>query len=229
VCLSLLLTNTRAVSDPEAGPKAVNSLFTQQALGAPHPLHPLTHPHPLVHPLSINGIAAASAAAGRPLGPLFPGPASLHPSTFRTKVPLGACTVVCSLLDLIVFNPDFSTLVSLIKTTDLVELLSQPGPITMFAPTNLAFDAMPLATLQALLTDKVALQSILLRHLTKGALFTFDFPPGPTPLITGAGERVTVTAFPNHVTLTSVLSVASIIDGDNIASNGVVHVVDNVF
>jgi len=220
VCLSLLFINTRAVSDPEADPKAVNSLLTQQALGAPHPFHPSAHHLPHGHPFGHHG---------HPLGGVFPGPGILHPPTLRTKVPFGACSVVCSILDLIVFNPDFSTLVSLIKATELVELVSQPGPITMFAPTNLAFDAMPPAIFQALLSDKVALQSTLLRHLTKGALHTTDFPPGPTPLITGAGERVTVTALPNHVSLTSVLAAASIIDGDNIASNGVVHVVDNVF
>ena len=82
---------------------------------------------------------------------------------------------------------------------------------------------------QALLSDKVALQSVLLRHMTRGALISKAFPPGPTPLVTGAGERVTVTAFPNQVTITSVLAVAHIIDVDNEASNGVVHVVDSVF
>lgn len=82
---------------------------------------------------------------------------------------------------------------------------------------------------QALLSDRVALQAVLLRHVTRGALHSADFPPGPTPLVTGAGERVTVTAFPSQVTLTSVLAVAHIIDVDNEASNGVVHVVDSVF
>ena len=84
-------------------------------------------------------------------------------------------------------------------------------------------------SLQALLSDHVALQAVLLRHVTRGALISADFPPGPTPLVTGAGERVTVTAFPNQVTLTSVLAVSHIIDVDNEASNGVVHVVDSVF
>ena len=38
------------------------------------------------------------------------------------------------------FNPEFTTLVSLLRAAGLVELLSQPGPITLFAPTNAAFD-----------------------------------------------------------------------------------------
>ena len=67
-------------------------------------------------------------------------PPLLHPPSLVTAAPLGACTPLCSVLDLIVFNPEFTTLVSLIRAAGLVELLSQPGPITLFAPTNAAFD-----------------------------------------------------------------------------------------
>ena len=67
-------------------------------------------------------------------------PPLLHPPSLAPAAPLGACTPLCSVLDLIVFNPEFTTLVSLIRAAGLVELLSQPGPITLFAPTNAAFD-----------------------------------------------------------------------------------------
>ena len=235
----LTVSKARPEAEPEAEAKAdpVNSLLTTHALS----VHPLSNP---ILPLSPNGIAAAHAA-GRvhpvidhhlhplphpphPIDPHVHHPL-LHPPTLQAKVPVGACQLLCSILDLLVFNPDFSTLVSAVRAAGLVDLLSQPGPITVFAPTNAAFDALPPPTFQALLSDKVALQSILLRHTTRGALLSKAFPPGPTPLVTGAGERVTVTAFPNQVTITSVLSVAHIIDVDNEASNGVVHVVDSVF
>ena len=42
-------------------------------------------------------------------------------------------------------------------------------------------------------------QALLLRHMSRGAIHYADMPPGPTPLITGAGERVTITAFPHEV------------------------------
>ena len=58
----------------------------------------------------------------------------------------GACTPLCSVLDLVVFHPEFTTLVSLVRAAGLVDLLSQPGPITLFAPTNAAFDAIPPTT-----------------------------------------------------------------------------------
>ena len=80
-----------------------------------------------------------------------------------------------------------------------------------------------------MISNQEELQLTLLRHMTKGSLPSSRFPEGSTPLVTGAGERVTVTAFPNQVTLTSVLAVSHIIDVDNDASNGVIHVVDSVF
>jgi len=243
--LVLIPLISQSEARPEADPKAaaeadpVNSLLTTHALS----VHPLSNP---ILPLSPNGVAAAHAA-GR-VHPiidhhLHPHPIPhpllpidhhvhhplLHPPTLSTKVPVGACKLICSILDLMVFNPDFSTFVSLIRAAGLVDLLSEPGPITVFAPTNAAFDALPPPAFQALLSDKVALQSVLLRHMSRGPLISKAFPPGPTPLVTGAGERVTVTAFPNQVTITSVLAVSHIIDVDNEASNGVVHVVDSVF
>jgi len=243
--LVLIPLITLSNSRPEAAP--VNSLLTTHALS----VHPLSNP---ILPLSPNGVAAAHAAgaihpvidhhllphhphpvlAAHPLHPLHPiehhvHHPLLHPPTLSTKVPVGACKLICSILDLLVFNPDFSTFVAAIRAAGLVELLSEPGPMTVFAPTNAAFDALPPPAFQALLSDKVALQSVLLRHMSRGALLSKAFPPGPTPLVTGAGERVTVTAFPNQVTITSVLAVSHIIDVDNEASNGVVHVVDSVF
>lgn len=190
----------------------------------PHKTHHHTahhEPHPnLHHDVAVDHLV---------LPPHHDNPPLLHPPSLAEHAPLGACSPLCSVLDLIVFHPEFTTLVSLIRAAGLVDLFSQPGPITMFAPTNAAFDVISPNTFKALLSDRVALQSVLLRHVTRGALFSSDFPPGPTPLITGAGERVTVTAFPNQVTLTSVLAVSHIIDVDNEASNGVVHVVDSVF
>ena len=49
----------------------------------------------------------------------------------------------CSALDLLVHNPDFSIFVSLLQLADLIDILSLPGPVTIFAPTNKAFDGLP--------------------------------------------------------------------------------------
>ena len=147
-----------AAAEAEAGPDAdpVNSLLTTHALS----VHPLSNP---VLPLSPNGVAAAHAAGrvhpiiDHHLHPLPHPPHHighpvhhplLHPPTLQAKVPVGACKLICSILDLLIFNPDFSTFVSAIRAAGLVDLVSEPGPMTVFAPTNAAFDALPPPTFQ---------------------------------------------------------------------------------
>ena len=96
----------------------------------PHlPVHDVVHhePHHNVH---------HEVAQDHLLLPHHDHPPLLHPPSLGTAAPLGACTPLCSVLDLIVFNPEFTTLVSLLRAAGLVELLSQPGPITLFAPTQ---------------------------------------------------------------------------------------------
>ena len=62
----------------------------------------------------------------------------------------------------------FKTLLSLAKQAGLVGALSGPGPLTVFAPTDAAFRAVPKATLNALATDRAALRRVLLYHVVKG-------------------------------------------------------------
>ena len=47
--------------------------------------------------------------------------------------------------------------------------------------------------------------------MSRGAIHYADMPPGPTPLITGAGERVTITAFPHEVIIIIVVAVVVVV------------------
>ena len=47
------------------------------------------------------------------------------------------------MFDLLAHNPDFSIFVSMLRLADLLDILLLPGPITVFAPTNEAFDGLP--------------------------------------------------------------------------------------
>merc|ERR1719192_3006417 len=115
--------------------------------------------------------------------PSIGGPLNLR-DTLKLAVPLDGCSEEpCNILDLLASNKEFTTLVSLVKSADLVELLSKPGPITLFAPTNTAFDAIPPPVFAAIAGDKISLQGLLLRHMTSGALISGALPPGPTPLV----------------------------------------------
>ena len=76
--------------------------------------------------------------------PMFPSRPTQPPS-LSGLVPPSVCQEKCSVLDLLVFNKDFSIFVSMLKLADLIDLLSTEGPVTIFAPTNEAFDGLPTA------------------------------------------------------------------------------------
>jgi len=59
----------------------------------------------------------------------------------------------------------FTTLTKLVKRAGLVSALKQPGPYTVFAPTDAAFAKVPKRTLKALARNKAKLKSVLLYHV----------------------------------------------------------------
>jgi uncharacterized surface protein with fasciclin (FAS1) repeats len=79
-------------------------------------------------------------------------------------------------------SPDHTTLVSALKQADLVDVLANPGPFTVFAPTNEAFNKLPKGTLDELMkTEKKAdLQNILQYHVTTSSLKADFFKDGQT-------------------------------------------------
>jgi uncharacterized surface protein with fasciclin (FAS1) repeats len=118
----------------------------------------------------------------------------------------------------------FSTLLSLAKKAGLVGALSGRGPLTVFAPTDAAFRAVPKATLDSLAQDKAALRRVLLYHVVKGnvpasrvvALRSAKTLAGPAISIRVNGKSV----FLNRST--------KVVATDVGASNGTIHVVNKV-
>jgi uncharacterized surface protein with fasciclin (FAS1) repeats len=70
--------------------------------------------------------------------------------------------------DLLALEPDFITLHSAVVAAGLTDVLAGPGPVTLFAPTDTAFQKVPLEALLALQADKEALTALLLRHVVQG-------------------------------------------------------------
>merc|ERR1712236_145291 len=97
----------------------------------------------------------------------------------------------------------------------LTDTLGGEGPFTAFAPTNTAFDKVPVDKLNSLLNDKEALKKVLLRHVV----------PGTTTLKTAAGEDITTTR-DKFIQVNSSAGSAYIVLFDVLGSNGVVHAVD---
>jgi len=133
---------------------------------------------------------------------------------------------------------NLSTLVAAVQAAGLVETLQGPGPFTVFAPDNAAFDKIPEATRTALMQPamKADLTKILTYHVVAGRLTAADIASqaqangGTATLETVQGEELKVAAGPNDtwVITDAKGGKSTITQADVGQSNGVVHVVDTV-
>lgn len=121
-------------------------------------------------------------------------------------------------------NETFSTLVAAVKAADLVEALSAEGPFTVFAPTNDAFAALPAGTVESLLLpeNKDKLVKILTYHVVPGKITAAQVQSGEVASL--AGEALTFKVKDGKVKVNK----ATVISADVDASNGVIHVIDQV-
>lgn len=121
-------------------------------------------------------------------------------------------------------SKEHSTLVTAVKTAELVDDLSNPGPFTVFAPTNAAFDKLPAGTVENLLKpeNKAQLQNILEYHVYVGVLRPNMFSDGQD-LGESNGDHVVVSVKDGKISVNGANIVASIP-----AANGIVHVIDSV-
>ena len=116
----------------------------------------------------------------------------------------------------------FTELAGLVVDAGLVETLRGTGPFTVFAPTNAAFQKLPVDTLHSVQDDNKLLTTVLTYHVVPGALKLADLKPGK--LTTVAGIDLTVTRDGDTVSINGVPIAA----GDVMASNGVIHVIGDV-
>jgi transforming growth factor-beta-induced protein len=116
----------------------------------------------------------------------------------------------------------FTSLVAAVKKAGLVDALSAPGPLTVFAPTNDAFTAALAAlgkTLDQLTADD--LKPILTYHVVGAAVKSTDLKAGPVKMLSGISAFVATSGGAK-------INGASVVNADIIASNGVIHVIDKV-
>lgn len=118
----------------------------------------------------------------------------------------------------------FTTLVAAVEAAGLVETLQGEGPFTVFAPTDEAFAALPEGTVEDLLKpeNKDQLAAILTYHVVPGKIMSTDLS-GETMATTVEGSDLTIDAT-DGVTVNG----ATVTSADIEASNGVIHVIDQV-
>lgn len=122
-------------------------------------------------------------------------------------------------------SPDHTTLVTALKTAEYVDVLSNAGPFTVFAPTNDAFNKLPAGTVEGLLKPeaKADLRNILEYHVTTSSLREEWLKDGMTlGMVNGASVKVTKSA-DGKIKINDANIVAAVP-----ASNGMVYVVDGV-
>lgn len=118
-----------------------------------------------------------------------------------------------------------TTLVKAVQAAELVEALQEPGPFTVFAPTNDAFAKLPPGTIDELLKpeNKAKLQAILLYHVHGGeAIRSTDLQPGKLSTLNGKPVEIRIDG------PTVMVDGATVTKSDVTASNGVIHWLDTV-
>lgn len=130
-----------------------------------------------------------------------------------------------TIYDTAVAAGDFSTLIAAVDAAGLDATLDDPaaGPLTVFAPTDAAFAALPGGLVNKLLADTELLTAILTYHAVDGAVDSATVV-GLDSATTLQGEDVTIEVDGNNVSING----ANVTVVDIEASNGIIHVIDAV-
>ena len=128
-----------------------------------------------------------------------------------------------SIYDIVSNSTDHTTLKAAIDACSLNGVLSGAGTLTLFAPTDAAFNLLPAGTVAALLNDIPQLTSILMHHVV-GSTVMSSMLSNNQVVTTLNGTTVTVTINSMGVFIDN----AQVIVADIVADNGVVHVIDAV-
>jgi uncharacterized surface protein with fasciclin (FAS1) repeats len=176
---------------------------------------PVRVPSSIVLALLLVGCSESTATPGSAAQPATP-------AAKRTSdiPPLDPDNIV----SIAVGSKDHSTLVTALKAANYVTSVANPGPLTVFAPTNAAFDKLPAGTVEGLLKpEKQAdLKEVLKYHVAPA---TFEQPALKDGMELGManGKKVKIQHKDGKILVNGATITASIR-----ASNGVVHVVDGV-
>ncbi|KAK3756178.1 hypothetical protein RRG08_064284 [Elysia crispata] len=118
--------------------------------------------------------------------------------------------------------PVFKTLVEAVKVAGLVETLSSPGPFTVFAPSEKAFEKLPRGTIEKLLRNPTELAKILKYHVVSGTFCSAGLSSGNVKTVEGQEVAVKISA--DGV----VINESKVVYADGSVTNGVVHAIDTV-
>jgi uncharacterized surface protein with fasciclin (FAS1) repeats len=131
-----------------------------------------------------------------------------------------------------------NTLVAAVTAADLAGTLSNPGPFTVFAPTDTAFAKLPEGTVSTLLRpeNKGQLTNVLVYHAVSGSVTSDDLVKlinkhgGQATIETLAGQKLTARLSGDNIIITDAKGRATAVTTANVqTSSGIIHVTDGVF
>ncbi len=127
------------------------------------------------------------------------------------------------IMETIKVDASLGTLAKALEKVNLEEMLKKAGPYTFFTPNNDAFDRMDIAKF---LEDPKVLTETLTYHLVAGKYSAKELHEmGSGKLVTETGKALTVELDEGNV----VIDNGKFVTTDIECSNGVIHIIDNVF
>ena len=118
-------------------------------------------------------------------------------------------------------------LVEAVKAAGLVDTLKGPGPFTVFAPTDEAFNKVPKVDMDMLMKDPMKLKDILSFHVVEGKLLAADLAQHEYLQAVNGGE-LRIDAKSWHLHRNVKVNDANIVKADLMVDNGVCHAIDKV-
>lgn len=169
----------------------------------------------------LCGAAQAQSPAGQAQAPAQAAPAG---APAQSVAPAATPAANGDLVQTAQAAGQFTTLLKAADATGLTPVLKRPGTLTVFAPTDAAFAALPPGELDRLMADKAALQSVLLGHVVNTAAPSSSLKGKKGTVQNGAGQSLTVDGSGDQLKVNN----ATVVQADIRASNGIIHVVDKV-
>ena len=168
--------------------------------------------------LSTRLLLAAVAVAALGAAPLAASAQEPAPAVAKPV------TVQGTLLDTLKLSGQFTTFVGGVDATNLAGLFKSQPQITVFAPTDAAFAAMPADQLAKLKADKPAMQKFILHHLVNAPVDSTKIKGAKGPIPSGAGDTILLDGSDEGGKLR--VDGATIVQADLKTASGLLHIVD---
>jgi uncharacterized surface protein with fasciclin (FAS1) repeats len=173
---------------------------------------------------TVLAFACAAGALSLASGACAQTPAAAPPAAAPAAYTPIASNPSADIATVLKASGQFTTLLKAVDSSGLTPVLTKPGALTVFAPTDAAFAALPAGALDGLMADPAALQKAVAYHVVNTKLAASAVKGQTAKVPSVAGGEIYVDGTGEGVKVND----ATVIQADVQASNGVIHVIDKV-